>query len=141
MRTRVPTTSLLPVVVLAGLLLAGCGEGGASQAGDGSGAGGADGPADPTTSASASASPAALPQPQCAEVWVTGATLPGGYELCYDGEARVAPDGAYCEVGKPLVTHAGRWWAVRGGEVQEATTTGRLVQDPGYAADLRTCRG
>ncbi|NYG55222.1 hypothetical protein [Nocardioides perillae] len=136
MRTRVPTTSLLPAV-LAGLLLAGCGGDGASQAGDGAD----DAVPSDGSSVGQSASPAALPQPQCSEVWVTGATLPAGYELCYDGEARVAPDGAYCEVGKPLVTHAGRWWAVRGGEVQEATTDGRLVEDPGYAADLRTCRG
>lgn len=135
MRTRVPTGLLLPVLT-AGALLAGCG-GGASEAGDGV----ASASASPSTPADDRASEAAVPQPQCADVWVTGTTLPGGYQLCYEGEARVVPGGAYCEVGRPLVTHAGRWWAVRGGEVQEATTDGRLVRDPGYAADLRSCRG
>ena len=43
--------------------------------------------------------------PQCADVWVDGAKLPGGYQDCYDGDARVKADGRYCEFGKMLITY------------------------------------
>lgn len=135
MRTHAPAVGLVALVTSA-LLLAGCGEEGGTEADDAASS------ASPSETSTESAEPAATaPQPQCDDVWVTGTTLPADYAMCFDGEEQVDPDGVYCEVGTPLVTHESHWWAVRGGEVQEATTDGPLVEDPGYQADLRPCRG
>jgi hypothetical protein len=45
----------------------------------------------------------------------------------------------YCEFGKKLVTHADRYWAVRGGKVNDAK--GPLKDSQDYRDDLASCQG
>jgi hypothetical protein len=127
--------SLAPLVLGAGLL-AGCGAQGAETATDPSAA--------PSGAASPSPSPSPTPSaslaeqgPDCAEVWIDGARLPGGYDGCYQGGRRIRPDGRYCEFGKPLYTHDGRFWSVPGGRISEVR--GVLRADPGYRDALAKC--
>jgi hypothetical protein len=90
--------------------------------------------------ATASATKPAKPKgPQCADVWVAGAKLPGGYQDCYDGDRRVKADGRYCEFGKTLVTYADRFWAVPGGPIHEVP--GKLLDDAHYRDALAKCSG
>ena len=123
-----------------------------SACGDDSGSSAAE-PADTAsvseaTSDSASASPSVpatseTPEkpkkPQCDEVWVEGATLPWGYEQCYDGERRVKANGRYCEIGKPLITYRTNWYATPGGPVNK--TDSALQDDPGYQQAVKACGG
>ena len=99
-------------------------------------------PTESTSEASASEDPEEPKEPkepQCAEVWVDGAKLPGGYQDCYDADKRVKADGRYCEFGRPLVTYAGRFWAVPGGLIHEVD--GKLLDDAKYRDSLRKCGG
>ena len=90
-------------------------------------------PIEPTETAEA------LPDwPACADVWVEGAKLPGDYKGCLEGETAVKAKNRYCEFGKKLVTHADRFWAVRGGKVNDAN--GPLKDSQDYQDDLASCR-
>lgn len=136
MRTR----GLLAALALPLLLVGACGGDGGVSAAD---------PAPTTSSAaaeegsaeegSASASPDDVTGPQCSEVWVAGAQLPGGYRGCYDDTERVRAGGRYCEFGKPLLTYADRFYAVRGGRIAEAAKP--FASDPGYQDVLAKCSG
>ena len=100
-------------------------------------------PAEPSPSESEivpTESTAPLPDwPACAEVWVGGATLPGDYQGCLDGETAVKAKNQYCEFGKKLVTYADQFWAVRGGKVNDAK--GPLKDSADYRDDLASCKG
>lgn len=133
--TRRRTAALLAPLVLTGALLAGCGGDEGSTATD---------PSAPTgsgASASGSSTPSApaADGPDCAEVWVAGEQLPGGYQECWSDGQRVKADGRYCEFGKPLITYDDRFWAVPGGRIGEAE--GGLLQDAAYKDALRKCGG
>lgn len=127
-------------LVVAVTLLAGCsGDDPDSTATD---------PAGETSSATASPMESATSEPaesekpkepQCADVWVDGAKLPGGYQDCYDGDQRVKADGRYCEFGKPLITYESSFWAVPGGIIHEVE--GKLLDDAKYVDSLHKCSG
>ena len=143
-RTRAglgPARCWVPWPCLAlGTLLAGCsGDDPDSTATD---------PAGETSSATASPTESATSEPteseepkepQCADVWVDGAKLPGGYQDCYEGDQRVKADGRYCEFGKPLITYDNSFWAVPGGIIHEVE--GKLLDDAGYRDSLHKCSG
>ncbi|MGI8646532.1 MAG: hypothetical protein ACR2JD_09475 [Nocardioides sp.] len=98
--------------------------------------------ATPSASDSATASPSesATPKgPQCADMWVDEAKLPGGYQDCYDGDQRVKADGRYCEFGKKLITYDNRFWAVPAGPIHEVS--GKLLDDVDYRDALMKCGG
>jgi len=98
--------------------------------------------ATPSASESATATPSESEKPKgprCADVWVDGAKLPGGYQDCYDGDQRVKADGRYCEFGKMLITHDNRFWAVPAGPIHEVPA--KLLDDAGYRDALRKCGG
>lgn len=131
------------------LVLGGCGD---DTASDPSASEGSDSPsasvetsepAEPTPSASPivpteTAEP--LPDwPACADVWVEDARLPGDYQGCLEGETAVKAKNRYCEFGKKLVTYADRYWAVRGGKVNDAK--GPLKDSKDYRDDLASCQG
>lgn len=132
------------------LLLAACGDDPApdASASDGSQSSSASvetsEPGEPTPSEppleSASDSTEPLPDwPSCAEVWVEDAKLPGDYKGCLEGETAVKAENRYCEFGKKLVTYADRFWAVRGGKVNDAK--GPLMDSQDYRDDLASCQG
>ena len=75
--------------------------------------------------------------PDCATVWVAGQDLPRPYRGCVEDGAEVRPDSVFCSFGRPLVTHADRFWALPGAEVHG--TAGPLEQDRGYRRALRSC--
>ena len=123
-------------------LLAGCGDDDGTAATDP----GSEPTASDTASATASESPTEEPTesespkaPQCADVWVDGAKLPGGYQDCYEGDVRVKADGRYCEFGKMLVTYDNHFWAVPAGPISEVD--GKLLDDAGYRDALHKCSG
>ena len=96
--------------------------------------------ASPTESASEAPVESEKPkEPQCADVWVEGAKLPGNYQDCYEGDQRVKADGRYCEFGKPLITYDSSFWAVPGGIVHEVD--GELLDDAKYRDSLHKCSG
>lgn len=129
---RLLSAALLPVLLLAGA----CGddEPGPTAAADASTTGSpTTGPTGPTTGSTGSTD--ALPD--CAEVWVADARLPRGYAACADAGEAVRPERLHCEFGKPLLTHADRFWAVPGGTVHRSH--GPLGEDPDYRAALASC--
>ncbi len=126
---RCAKTSL--ALLLAGALLAGCGDDSTTAA---DGAGGAS----PSPEQESSSAPAQTLEPQCGEVWIAGETLPSGYRSCYDGETEVEPESRPCSFGKPLLTHEGRFWSVRGGRIAE-TGEADLLDDQRYRRVLRLC--
>ncbi len=156
MRTREPRSTAVArcaktplALLLAGALLAGCGDD-STTAADGAG-GASPSPEQESSSAQAPAqtqTPAQTPVqtpaqtqtpgPQCGEVWIAGETLPGGYRSCYDGETEVEPESRPCSFGKPLLTHEGRFWSVRGGRIAE-TGEADLLDDQRYRRVLRLC--
>jgi hypothetical protein len=137
------------------LLLGGCGDDTASDPSATDGSGGSDTSETPSasveTSEPAEPSPSASPieptepveplpdWPACAEVWVEGAKLPGDYRGCLEDETAVKAANQYCEFGKKLVTHADRFWGVRGGKVNDAS--GPLKDSSDYRDDLASCKG
>lgn len=145
--TRAAAGSLAAV-----LLLGGCGDDTASDpsAADGSDASPSP-PASVTTSEPAEPTPSESPieptetteplpdWPACVEVWVEDAQLPGDYKGCLEGEAAVKAKNRYCEFGKKLVTYADRFWAVRGGRINDAH--GPLQDSEDYRNDLASCQG
>lgn len=149
MSPRTRTAALTTTLVLSLSTLAACGSDDDSSAQD---------PQGGTTSAAATDAPeeSAVPTetptetptdaatqapglPACAEVWVAGATVPGSYEGCLEGEATVPADGRYCEFGRPLFTYGRDLWAVAGGPVN--VTERQLLRDPGYRQALKQCGG
>lgn len=100
-------------------------------------------PAEPSPSESPvlpSESAEPLPDwPECGEVWVVDARLPGDYRGCLDAETAVKATNQYCEFGKKLVTYADQFWAVRGGKVNDAQ--GPLMDSKDYRGDLASCQG
>ena len=140
---------LVASAVAAVLLLGGCSD---DTADDPSASDGAQSPsATVETSEPAEPSPSASPivptettaplpdWSACADVWVEDARLPGDYQGCLDGDAAVKAKNQYCEFGKKLVTYADRFWAVRGGKVNDAR--GPLKDSPDYRDDLASCQG
>ncbi|GAB3257369.1 hypothetical protein [Nocardioides dilutus] len=77
--------------------------------------------------------------PACTEVWVEDARLPGDYKGCLEGATAVKAKNRYCEFGRKLVTYADRFWAVRGGKVNDAK--GPLKDSEDYRNDLASCQG
>lgn len=135
MRTRL----LLATLVLPAALATACGEDSGDTARDASASATTESPGSPEPSGSAGPAAAVTTEPQCADVWSAGATLPGGYRECYEGDRRVRAEERYCEFGKPLVTYDSRFYSVRGGRIAEADRP--FVRDPGYQDVLRKCSG
>jgi hypothetical protein len=137
---------LVAVVLMSLAVLAGCGDDGGT-ASDPSGSDTpsleTSAPAEPTPSESQmSPTETATPLPDwpaCTDVWVAGARLPGGYQGCLEEGTPVKAKNQYCEFGKKLVTYADRFWAVRGGKVNDAEGPLRDSQD--YRDDLASCKG
>jgi hypothetical protein len=100
-------------------------------------------PPEPSPSASAiepSETAEVLPDwPACAEVWVVDARLAADYQGCLEGKTPVKAKNQYCEFGKKLVTYGDRYWAVRGGKVNDAN--GPLEDSQDYRDDLASCKG
>ena len=134
---------LIGALALALVVLAGCsGDDGDGEATDPAGETSSEtsDTASPTESATSEPTEAEEPkEPQCADVWVDGGKLPGGYQDCYDGDKRIKANGRYCEFGKPLVTHESRFWAVPGGLIHEVD--GKLLDDAKYRDSLMKCSG
>jgi hypothetical protein len=93
-------------------------------------------PTTPTGTASATEDVSA-DWPQCAEVWQDGGRLPRGYQGCREGDTAVPADARGCSFGRPLVTYAGRFYAVPSGVVHE--TSGPLAKDRGYRSAMASC--
>lgn len=77
--------------------------------------------------------------PKCADVWVAGKTLPGGYDGCMndDGsiEAFVTSD---CEDGGELGSYDDRFWVrLPGGKI--TAVQGEMADDPAYKAAYDAC--
>jgi hypothetical protein len=133
------------------LLLGACGDDTADDPSAADGAGASESPsASVDTSEPAEPSPSASPiepteaaplpdWPACADIWVEDARLPGDYQGCLEDETAVKAKNRYCEFGKKLVTHADRYWAVRGGKVNDAK--GPLMDSKDYRDDLASCQG
>lgn len=138
---------VVSAVLLSLVLLSGCGDDDGGTASDPNGSvtpsAETSAPAEPTPSESEmtpTETTEPLPDwPACAEVWVADATLPGGYQGCLTDGTPVRAKNQYCEFGKKLVTYADRFWAVRGGKVNDAV--GPLKDSADYAADLESCKG
>lgn len=135
MRTR----DLFVVLTIALVFVAGCGGGTGSTA------------SDPTSSPSSASSPPVSPSsalttpptptgpvlPNCADVWVDGATLPGRYAGCEADGVRVKTTRRFCEFGRPLITYADSFYAVTNGVIHG--TNGPLKQDPGFQRAMSSC--
>jgi hypothetical protein len=93
-------------------------------------------PTTPTETATATED-ASADWPQCADVWQDGGRLPRGYQGCREGDTAVPADARGCSFGRPLVTYAGRFYAVPSGVVHE--TSGPLAKDRGYRSAMASC--
>ncbi len=59
---------------------------------------------------------------ECADIWVDGEMLDGGYQGCtVDGQPEL-PSIVTCESGDQFTTYDDRFFAVLGGEIVEAST-------------------
>ena len=128
----VSSSSLLARSALAAAVLvlaAGCGDDGGT----------AEDPADDTTSQQPSATDGQTTElPPCADVWVTGATLPRDYRGCeQDGEA-VKPDKHPCSYGATIIEFADRFYAVSGKQINEVPS---LTDSEQYQQALSACQG
>jgi hypothetical protein len=137
------------------LLLGACGDDSASDPSSSDDSGSSDSTASASgaveTSAPAEPSPSASPieptettqglpdWPACEEVWVKDKTLPGRYKGCLQGTIAVKALQEYCEFGKKMVLYNDRFWAVRGGKVNDAD--GPLKDSEDFRADLASCQG
>lgn len=118
-------------------LFAGCGDDGGGPAVD------TTAPDPAATSGSApSESPsgsAAGDAPACEAVWVTGRSIPRGFDGCEVDGTLVEADVIGCSSGQRFVTYDDRWYGVLGGAVREGTSP--LDQDREYRASVASCRG
>ncbi len=114
---------ILVLCCLLGFALSGCGEGT---------------PQDPSASES-SASPTGevLDGPACAEVWVDGQNLPGGYQGCVDSETWVAADLTRCDSGQVLVVYGDRFYGAKGATVNDVGAP--LDDSDQYRRAVRSC--
>ncbi|MDO9456136.1 hypothetical protein [Nocardioides sp.] len=158
MTTRTgPRAAVLPALCLValtalGALLGGCGSGdaepasatdSASETSSGTPTDPASDPTtdpvEPTTEVTTPAPPA-IPAgtPDCSAVWSAGATLPGGYQGCADGDVYVKADRLGCESGQAITRYADQFYGVAGGLIYEGTSP--LIDDPDYAEMVAGCR-
>jgi hypothetical protein len=77
--------------------------------------------------------------PACDDVWVKDKRLPGAYKGCLEGDFAIKALQEYCEFGKKLIIYNDRFWAVRGGKVNDAN--GPLKDSKDYRDDLASCQG
>ena len=123
---------LLAALVLPLALATACGGGDATTATD----------PNPTTTPSVAISPSEVLEaldPQCGDIWQAGETLPSTYRRCFEGDTAVKASSRYCEFGKPLITYADRFYAVRDGRIAEASEP--FADDEGYQDVLAKCSG
>jgi hypothetical protein len=133
------------------LLLGGCGDDTASDPSASEGSGSTTSPSGAVeTSAPAEPSPSTSPieptestqglpdWPACDDVWVKDKTLPGRYRGCLQGTIAVKALQEYCEFGKRMVLYNDRFWAVRGGKVNDAD--GPLKDSKDFLDDLASCQ-
>jgi len=142
---------VVSAVLLSLVLLGGCGDDDGGSATDPGGSSGASDTPSAETSAPAEPTPSEsemtptettepLPDwPACGDVWVADAKLPGDYRGCLEEGTPVKAKNRYCEFGKKLVTYGDRFWAVRGGTVNDAG--GSLADSQDYKDDLSSCKG
>lgn len=120
-RTR---STALALAALA-TVLAGCGDDSSAQ--------------ESTDPASEDTGTASSGLPACAEVWQEDTDLPADYAGCDDGGTEVAAEVVDCSSGQRVVTYADEYWAVPGHVIARAASPG-LTDDPGYQADMASCR-
>lgn len=147
MTTRVGRT--LPAWVLATALagaLGACGDDSSTAADPGSSPSpaGSSSPSSPATesppeSPSESASTPPPSGPACGKVWRGGATLPGSYRGCVEGEQYVERDALGCSSGQRIIRYDEHFYAVPGGRIHETESV--LDKDPGYRDAVASCRG
>lgn len=137
-------------VALLTLLAAGCGGGEESGpvAEDTAEAGSTPSPSAPVSespSAPASESPSAAESaaarsdaPSCDQVWVTGETIPRGYDGCNRDGAFVEVDLLGCSSGQRLARFDDRYYGVLGGLVREAESS--FDDDRAYRRSVASCR-
>lgn len=123
---------LLPVVVAAVALVAGCG----SSAGDVTASDPDAGAATSETPSTPTPSVTEAPLPRCAAVWVAGTALPDEFAGCRRG-TRTEATSLRCESGQLLFTYDGSFFGVPGGTVFVAETS--LADDPQFQKMRRAC--
>lgn len=74
--------------------------------------------------------------PACSEIWVDGQDLPLDYEACEEGGEVVKPETWTCGFGRPMVTHADRFYAMPGNRVNDV---GDLATSAQYKRAKRAC--
>lgn len=122
------TRIVRPALALTALLaLAACG-----------GQGGTDVADESTAPAPSATSSAAAEGPDCATIWVDGATLPGRYAGCVDDSGALVPaDAVRCDSGQTIVTFDDRFYAAVGYRVND--TGGALEDSASYRRAMRVC--
>lgn len=126
--------TLLTATVL--LLLAGC------TSGDGPDETDAPSTATSETPGSTSGAPApqATAEPDCADIWKAGETLPDDYTNCLDGGEPAEPDVVACTDGGSLVVHLDTFYAVTGGTIVEPDVA-PLQDTDEFGEAYATCTG
>jgi hypothetical protein len=113
-------------LLLAALVLAGCGDDSSDTGADGG-------------TPSGSESPSTTPEgPECSEVW-SGDTLPKNYDGCVRDSEMVAADKRSCASGQVVVTFDDRYYAVLGGPVNDVGAP--LEESDQYRRAMRSCGG
>lgn len=137
--TRWATRIVVPVVAV--LTLAACGQEDATTAGEPTGTASESAPGEEETSPSAeeeSDSGQATGLPECAEVWVAEATFPEEYAGCVEDGEEAQEVRHRCSFGLPIIEHAGRYYAVPGGPVNDVGDTAASKQ---FRRALTNCQG
>ncbi len=122
------------VAVCAAAVLVACGtENGAESAAD---------PSSESPSSSQSEAPTEIATtpgalPQCADVWVDGETLPADYTACTTDDETIKPVKRMCGFGRPLLEQDGRFYAMKG---QQINDVGDLETSDQYQQLLASCQ-
>lgn len=75
--------------------------------------------------------------PDCAEVWVAGATLPRGYQGCEQDGETVRADRHPCSYGAAIVEFDDRFYAVTGKKINEVPS---LAESQQFEQALSACQ-
>jgi hypothetical protein len=95
-------------------------------------------PTSPTTATTSTAPPETVPD--CSQVWVAGAVLPGSYRGCMnDAGKKVRARPIYCEQGNRLYLYDGQFWALASKTVHVSKQG--LKNDQVFRAFVHSCTG
>lgn len=135
---------LLVPVLLAALLLAGCGSedtGTATPQDEGSvSPSSTPSEAPPSTEATDEVTdegPDTRGWPKCEKVWIAGDDLPRTYVGCTEGDEAVKAERVPCSMGVKLVVYNDRFWAATGNRISESD--GPLRKNPEFRQVRNTC--